>query len=46
MVAELTQWAPGISLTWALASLGLAVLILIVVAVRLINDYRQTDDEE
>ena len=43
---ELAQWAPGISLAWAVISLAVGGLILVVIVVRLWRDQRRLKQNE
>lgn len=42
----LSQWSPGISLAWALVSLSVGILILVVIALRLWRDHTRGRAQE
>lgn len=46
MNEEMTQWASGMTLGWAIFSLALGALIILVVVIRLWGDYRRKEPEE
>lgn len=46
MIAELSSWSPGVSLGWALFSLGMGVLILVVIAARLWLELRAQREQQ
>lgn len=45
MNPEMERWASGITLEWALFSVAMAALILIVVAWRLWKDFRRPKED-
>lgn len=46
MIAQLSQWATGIELGWAIASLMVGVAILVYIATRLWRDRRDEKKDE
>lgn len=46
MNPEVERWASGISLEWALLSLAVAAMIVLIVAWRLWKDYRRPAERE
>jgi len=46
MIAEISQWASGVSLGWALFSLSVGALLLALIVGRLWMEYRRGDGDD